>query len=173
MRLFEQEQLLGGSVFTDFLTQVGLSTDRAYIDPGHVNERLRDVCLEAKRRLNRYPDFKLKALDDSPSQEQISIAAHFESLLFSIQEELDTQGIGRDRPAFTRRERLRYLARFRKGNAEVARRYLHRADGILFRAPVPDSTRDNEQPIADDEVLYVLSRMLMKQAQQLQKHGLI
>lgn len=122
VRVFERQQFEGGTIFSDFLDAIGLSFTDEYQLPEYTsNVRLPDNAVEIKRWVN--PLFLNDDVFDFYS-ESIS-----ETFGMASQKE-------RPRPRtsmFSPQERAAFMERYKEGNAYVAREYLGRADGVLFR----------------------------------------
>ena len=122
VRVYEKQQFIGGSLFADFLDAIGLGLTEEYKLPDYVpNVRLPNTAVEIKRLINlaykneEVPDFYREIISQVYEMK-------------AIQEEPK-----RDTSMFSPRLREKFMSQFAEGNAYVAREYLHRADGVLFR----------------------------------------
>ena len=122
VRVYEKQQFIGGSLFADFLDAIGLGLTEDYKLPDYVpNVRLPNTAVEIKRLINlAYKD------EDVPDFYREIISRVYE--MKAIQE-----APKRDTSMFSPVMREKFMAQFAEGNAYVAREYLHRADGVLFR----------------------------------------
>ena len=122
VRAFERQQFYGGTIFADFLHAIGLEFTDEYQLPEYTsNVRLPDNAVEIKRQINA-----LFAEDDVFDFYSEAIAATF------------GMGLQKERPRpktsmFSPEERARFMAQYEESNAYVAREYLGREDGVLFR----------------------------------------
>ena len=123
VRPYEKHHFVGGSIFSDFLDAVGLPLTEEYALPArHANTRWPERVVEAKRYANaalsyhrrKVPNFYRNAIEEAYG---IGTAA-----------QLPSQKVG----MFSPEERRAFMQQYEAGNAKVARKYLHREDGILF-----------------------------------------
>ncbi len=124
VRVFERGQFKNGSVYEDFLSIIGLELDDSFVIKHEtVNESIEGVALMVKRYINRFGEMRLthaalqKALLALPHP-------HGKYTVFA-----------------TREVQEEYLAQFEEGNAQVAREYLGREDGVLFYDQIQDLPR--------------------------------
>lgn len=122
VRVYEKQQFIGGSLFADFLDAIGLGLTEDYKLPDYVpNVRLPNTAVEIKRLINlAYKD------EEVPDFYREIISRVYE--MKAIQE-----APKRDTSMFSPTMREKFMSQFAEGNAYVAREYLHRADGVLFR----------------------------------------
>lgn len=126
VRPYEQAQFAGGSIFTDFLDALSIPHDDSLVLPPCLsNESLTGAVLEAKRLLNATDDLKGK---------RSSILRE----LLTTQHRLQARGVLADHGTLATAERERIIAPYVDSNAWVARTFLGRADGVLFREPYGD-----------------------------------
>ena len=131
VRVYEKEQFEGKyhSVVSDFLSALGIEIDwnRCVLDKP-INVALLGNYLEIKRKINHYlylNDYICKTMD--------WLFTRFINSLYTFSEIKHTEGI------FTIDERNKFLEKYTEENAEIARKYLRRSDGILFydNEPIP------------------------------------
>ena len=171
IRIYEKQQFLKGSLFSDFLKAVGLDPEDEWKKPEHVvNTRLPENVVEIKRMINTVDSYRD---EDVPNffREIIRQSYSLES-----QNEVPEQKTGR----FSDETRRRYMRQFEEGNAYVAREYLNRATGALFVAPLselpqwePDGwemMKDMVRVLAGADVYhYKKSKELAKENKELRK----
>ncbi|MCF7762496.1 MAG: hypothetical protein K9N62_02370 [Verrucomicrobia bacterium] len=125
VRVYEKEQL-NGDIIEDFLRNVlKLTLTGECSVPGNQNISLPEVCTEILRICNDSGYFK-KTEDMRQNQElfaRIVLPRHRESRIFDL----------------TPVQRRRILEKCAQSNAAIARKYLHRDDGILFHEPVGEA----------------------------------
>jgi hypothetical protein len=117
IRIFEPEQLKDGDLLADFFSSIGFTQYGELVRPEDQNRSLDIHTIEFLRRLNAY----LPASSDGGING-------------------DRNGIGEALTAIATRECLRpstqaataFLDQFAASNAEVARRFQKRTDGVLF-----------------------------------------
>ena len=134
VRVYEKAQLASGSTVIDFLALLGGTWDASWTTPAFVNQGCSRTGLEIARAVSPWLP---------PRESEI-----FYGLL---------QGVCAHRPHdriafFTPEERADVLATYEETNAHIAREWLGRSDGKLFREP-PDSdavpVRHPEVPVAE------------------------
>ncbi|OGV32596.1 MAG: hypothetical protein A2020_07350 [Lentisphaerae bacterium GWF2_45_14] len=133
VRIYEKQQLLHGCIFADFLDIFGLPITEEYKKPADIMNpglcrdslefvRLNNCILSANSQKGRIPGNRVK-------EWQLSL--------------------GKANPFGTHRQLsanicLAIIEKYRAENEEVARKYMGRADGILFRDPLPDASEPYE-----------------------------
>ena len=153
--VYERTQLSGGDVVADFRKRAGLDklslTTPAW-DATTANRGLHRDVLEVKKILNRIsrPKFEERALVESMYRVSEALSAHNRGMSASILS------------AEARRAIVESVA---ESNKVVAREYLLRFDGVLFREALPDSAADSRDYAGLDigvavEVLLRLERDL-------------
>ena len=151
--VYEPCQLAGGSSTSDFLAKVGIDfageLDKVDL---RANPSLRDSVLEAKRRLNSYQAFSgAGELEHSPA---------FKRVLFSVQKDLEDEGLLGKRTGFPASERRRLMERYAAGNEHVARTYLGRESGVLFTEEIADDGTDVSWEFDEAEIMEVCARTI-------------
>lgn len=156
VRVYEKQQFTGDTqdLRSDFFETVGLSWDEEFVLPEKVkNPSLAGVYLETKRKLNRYPEFATKLNFVVPylyaaAEKNEGVASYSENKYFTYEQQMD------------------FLKQYEESNAKVAKEFLGREDGILFK----DEIVDNGEPLVDyseDEYFGVLSEVIIMQNQKL------
>lgn len=119
VRPFEPGQLKDGDLLSDFAEQAGLGPIERFARPDPANPAPRSAVVEFMRRMNALiPRFDGAGINAARGP------------IGDLAELVDIASPKISAPAEAAR---RFLARFEKGNAAVARRYLGRDDGALFR----------------------------------------
>lgn len=118
VRVFQREALVGGDVISDFLSVLGLAEDAEFVRPAELNKRLDADGLRFLRAFNRLvPPARGEVVD--PLRGEIG------RLLEDV-----SAGPKLEMPAAV----MRGIADlFAPANAAVARKYLGRKDGVLFK----------------------------------------
>ncbi len=125
VRVFEKDLLQEeNGLYSDFLGIFGISFSKEFVVADTYNLRLDNEYLELKRLLNYLP----------------SGEAQHRLLLDSMKELQDVPHPGHGKKQkvtfFAPGEQEKLMASFAESNSRVARKYLQRADGILFREPI-------------------------------------
>ena len=125
VRVYEKQQFVGGNLFSDFLDAISLGFSEEYVLPDYVaNVRLPNSAVEIKRMINSaYRD------EDVPDFYRDII-----SRVFGMKELQELPE--RDTSMFSTEMRAQFMAKYEEENAYVARKYLNRSDGILFRGDI-------------------------------------
>ena len=118
VRPFERSQLCGGSIVDDFMSLLGISDLSGFETIPDLTVSLPGPAVEYLRRLNPHIP---RWLVTGPNEER--------KLLLRI---LDRTATG-ERAALSEERARAIVQEFAAGNAEVARRWLGRSDGVLFR----------------------------------------
>jgi hypothetical protein len=148
--VYEPGQLVQGDAVSDFIFRAGLESKglgEPDWDPASRNTGLTRDVLAFKRLLNKIP---------KPKYEERIIAG----TLRTVSQEMECKGTTKQSLMDTV-TRLELLELYTQTNAEVARTYLGRPDGILFREPWPEST-DSPQGypgISPEAAIEILLRM--------------
>lgn len=122
VRVYEKQQFAGGSIFADFLEVLGLGFSEEYKLPEFTpNVRLPNSAVEIKRLINSAYEG-----EDIPD-----IYREIISRAFDMKHRLEIPE--RTSSMFSPLMREKFMSKYAEGNAYVAREYLHRADGVLFR----------------------------------------
>ncbi|MCR5453003.1 MAG: hypothetical protein K6F00_10275 [Lachnospiraceae bacterium] len=153
VKIYDRNLFKNNNILSDFMDIFGgeLTEEEINGDP-RVNVTLKDVCLEAKRRLN-------KGYDDFKGASNFSV-----KLLRDIQNEMAEEGKLFDRPFFEAKDRKKFMEYYEKSNAAVAREYFGKNEGEELFAPVSDKEVDPEnlKPFSEDEINDVYMRMILK-----------
>ena len=145
VRVYEKQQFVAGNLFADFLDVLGLGFSDEYLPPDFTaNVRLPNSAVEIKRMINSaYRD------EDVPDFYRDIISRVFG--MKSIQEMPE-----RDTSMFSREQRESFMKEFEEGNTYVAREYLGRSDGVLFRQ---DASALKQWQMDDHEILMDMIRI--------------
>ena len=124
VRVYEKQQYEGNgnTLISDFLNVMGLELDEKYISPDRVvNTSLYGKSLELKRILNGIDSFRTRR-------------KHWlVSYLKIVQEEDEEKNGAPATKFFTYEKRMDFLAKYKEGNEAIAREFLNREDGVLFK----------------------------------------
>ncbi|HEX3870733.1 MAG TPA: hypothetical protein VHV77_09870 [Pirellulales bacterium] len=133
VRIFERTSMVDGDLFFDFFSLIGFPAIDQIERPPDKNMRLDALTGEFLRRFNAHVPLYT---DTGVNPLRGAIAPALEAL---------STGPSLRPPAAAARE---FLAGFAASNADVARTYLERQDGVLF-AEMPPDDEAPEQPILD------------------------
>ena len=156
VRVYEKQQFIGDTkdLRSDFFETVGLSWDEEFVLPEKVkNPSLVGVYLETKRKLNQYPEFATKLNFVVP-------------YLYAVAEKNEGVASYSENKYFTYEQQIDFLKQYEESNAKVAKEFLGREDGILFK----DEIVDNKEPAvtySEEEFFAVLSEVIVMQNQKL------
>jgi hypothetical protein len=145
IRIFEPQQLKDGDLLSDFFTTVGFPHQDQLFRPENQNQSFDVYTVEFLRRFNAHlPAYAEAGLSRGRSDIDEALAAITTHECLRPSAEAATE----------------FLDRFAASNAEVARRFLNRADGRLFAsAPIEDQparlpTLDVDKAIAISVALW-------------------
>jgi len=143
VRPFERAQLAGGDVVRDFLDVLGLKGD--FVFSRERNKRASRECIQF---LTHMYEFLPRMQGDQPHPYHRGIGEAVKSV---------TSG-----EPFTCRNLQLLESNFDPGNAEVARKYLGREDGVLFRNPPRVDARE-APPLTVEQAVEIAARLWVKQ----------
>lgn len=147
-RVFERERFADGNLYADFFNAVGLSLTPDFKIPTKLeNISLKGNILEAKRYLNRTPEF---------SQHGYRLLPY----LVEAQKNMEESGTLRIRNDFPKEERLKLLKKYEKSNALIAKNMLNSKDGVLFKDPVADD-REPASEYTTEEILDACAQVML------------
>ncbi len=156
VRVYEKQQFEGknNSLISDFLSVLGLEYDSKWNMDIVANTGVYGSFLEVKRILNkieyfRKPNWTVKYLR-------------------TIQEETDGGDKLSECRYFTYEGQMDFLSKFEASNQAVAREYLNRCDGILFRDEIPERSSP-KQEYSKDELVYICGKMLELEAKDMNR----
>lgn len=151
VRVYEKQQYYGGDILSDFLHILGIEMTEEFKLSNHVvNGSLEGSCLEVKRLLNSVPLYKNKQNFLIP-------------LLRQVQDEM-VGDAGYDKGKyFSREDQLAFLKQFEEGNAAVAREYMGREDGVLFRDEIQTAEEETATRYSTKELVLILGEVVAKQ----------
>ena len=145
VRVYEKRRFVGGNIFADFLDAVGLAlTDEYRLPQRHANTRWPEHVVEVKRMVNRANSYHRRRV---PNFYRNAIE---EAYGIGTAKEFPVQEYG----MFSSEERAAFMAQYEEGNAYVAREYLGREDGVLFREAAGDlpQWKPDEKELLEDAV---------------------
>jgi hypothetical protein len=151
VRVYEKQQYYGGSILSDFLHIFDIELNDQFKQPEKtVNVSLDGACLEVKRLLNNSPVYKTKKNFLVP-------------LLTDIQQEQSGQVGYTTGKYFSSRDQREFMEKFREGNEKVAREFLGREDGVLFRDEMIASEDDKATKYSTKELVLLLGDVIARQ----------
>lgn len=146
VRPYERPQFVHHDLMADFMHAIGIQDQKEFVSPKKTaNASIRDVVLEAKRFLNKVYGFRKTGNNMIPLQ-------------IKVQSQLDKEGRLGHRSGFTKERRQAFYNRYKEGNDEIARLYLHK-EGPLFDDETIDDL-ETEAKFTYNELDYVYSLML-------------
>ena len=153
--VFEKGQLVNGNIIDDVLNRFGLTRHDGFEVP-ETNVRTENPALsrdvvEVKRMLNRV---------SRPKYEERFLA----EALMEVSRDMAADDQARSYPIIDTSTRRALLDRYADANRDVARRYLGRADGVLFEEPPPDEAAavDDYPGLTGEAVVEIQWRLLRK-----------
>ncbi len=152
VRVYEKQQYYGGNILSDFLNILGLEMTDEYAQADRViNASLEGSCLEVKRLLNNSSVYKSKKNFLVP-------------LLTQVQQEKEGN-TGYDKGKyFSSADQLAFMSNFEEGNRAVAKEYLNREDGVLFKDEIVAGDHDEQaSTYASKELVLILGEVIAKQ----------
>lgn len=156
--VYEKGQLGGikNDLLTDFLEKVGLKYDDEFINTDViVNSSLNGIYVEVKRMLNKYPEFKSSVGFVTSSLREIS------------NEEKDNTSYSSNR-WFSFEEQMNMLSEYAEENEKVAREFLGRKDGVLFREEIIDNKCETIK-YKKEEYVDVCAKILLKREKKIKE----
>ncbi|MCH5268843.1 MAG: hypothetical protein J1E62_10960 [Lachnospiraceae bacterium] len=148
VRPFERGQLMNEDLYTDFLDCLDLAMTEEFNCADQVkNDTVAGDYIKAKQILNARPEF---------SERKGFLLHVIQNATAHREEKADY----RRAAMFPDNDPAQYLERFREGNESVARKYLNREDGILFR----ESTKSEKElePYSTDELVLACGDMILE-----------
>lgn len=126
VRPYEFEQFKDNSIIADFMNAVQIEYDDTFVYDSIIrNVSIGGNVLEVKRYLNMVPEFA-------------AYGPKLRIYLEEVQTQLQKNGKYRDCSTFLKGERVEFMKKYYYGNRNVAKEFLHRDDGILFKSPVTE-----------------------------------
>ena len=128
VRPYERAQFPDGDLIADFMTHVlGINDLSGFVRPNdeNSNPRFSRVALEFKRLINAIEEDTARTGRFNPAL-----------IAFSGAQDAGSTEIFQDQDLLSSVERQKILDHFADRNADIARRFLNRADGVLFTEPV-------------------------------------
>jgi len=146
LRPYEEEQFKGGSIFSDFITSIGITwSEKFKLPKEHVNVSYTRDASEFKLLLNR-----IIVQKDENVEKMIDLALQAYSQKAAARGE-------QKYPLLSKEEREKLLAHYEPTNCFIAKELLNRKDGKLFYAldnasklsPYPGLTAEHIQELAN------------------------
>lgn len=145
IRLYEKQQWGGtkNNLISDFFEAVGLEFNEDFqeLERTTANISLGGVYLDYKRYMNRYPE--MRSLEGGKSNLHL--------ILTRLMYENASDFSFSKNNFLTYDETVEFLGKYREENEKVAREFLGREDGVLFRDEIPkdDGTQKTEYGVKD------------------------
>lgn len=158
VRVYEKQQFEGSNhtLISDFLHLFHLPlTEEFQITDSMRNARLQKRSLELKRILNQNPVYQDKKSFLIPLLEQIQFEKEITN--FPVKEYY-----------FSSEEQLSFLKLFEESNQQVAKEYLNRKDGILFKDTVA-YTNQRATTYSYEELIFLCGEIIAKQEEEKQE----
>ncbi|MBD5489833.1 MAG: hypothetical protein HDR13_13765 [Lachnospiraceae bacterium] len=133
VRIYEKQQLVGNDVITDFLSVLGIPSDQDDWKRGQrENFSLEGNYLEISRLINSVQNINgfRESMNGVSSWSDGEVKHDFYNVCTRL-----SDSFGGDRKEcgfFSLDERKEFLGKFASDNEQIAKKYLHREDGILF-----------------------------------------
>ena len=167
VRIYEKQQLIGNNTVTDFMSAIGIALDQDdWQRSKEKNSSLGGNYLEIKRLLNSVlsVDGFMCGGDGIQAWTKWKVMTDFVNVCRALSNSF-SQDKG-EFGLFTIDKRKEFLEKFASGNERVARKYLHREDGILFYDdrmdyPVLEMNRHSD---FESDMIRVFAAMLYAQA---------
>ncbi len=131
VRVYEKQQLVGNDITTDFLSVLGISTDRnEWKRSQNVNFSMGGNQLEIKKLINSVYDIEGLFDDSKNAWIDRDVQADFLDIFMGLAHSANKNG--GEYGFFSSDERKEFLKGYTLENERIAREYMHREDGILF-----------------------------------------
>lgn len=151
VRAYEKQQYYGGTILSDFLHIFDIELTEEFVLPKQaINVSLDGACLEAKRLLNYNKLYTTKMNFVVP-------------MLTAVQQEKMGETGYSTAKYFSNEEHEEFLKKYEEGNRKVAREYMGREDGILFRDEVVLSGDGKAATYTSKELVQILGEVIAQQ----------
>lgn len=154
VRVYEKQQYRGtdNSIISDFLEALNLELTDEYKGTDKVyNLSLSGSCLEVKRLLNNMPEYNTKFNFIVP-------------LLTEVQAEMSQNTDFSKCKYFSHDEQLKFLSQYEQCNSGIARDYLNREDGILFKDIIEEDDSEANR-YSTEELVCICGKIIALQQQ--------
>lgn len=150
VRIFEQERFIGGTLYSDFLSAVGLVfTDEYKISEEWRNPGLYGNNREIKRVLNGIPHIKEQEF--------------FQFMIRILQECSQVSKEEYACEVLSKGEIEQFLEKYEEGNRKIAREYLLGEEGKLFSEEIADLPKwEKENPYMTDDLARFMGLTMMR-----------
>ncbi len=157
VRVYEKQQYYGGNILSDFLHIFGVEMTDDFRQADHVvNASLEGPCLEVKRLLNNSPVYGNKKSFLVP-------------LLTQIQQEKVGEVGYTTAKYFSQEMHETFMGKFEEGNRKVAREYLGREDGVLFRDELVMAQDEEATRYSSKDLVLILGEVIARQQEMLEQ----
>ncbi len=151
VRVYEKQQYYGGNITSDFLNILGLELTDEYIMADKIfNVSLEGPYLEVKRLLN---------YDEKYGNKRNFLVPHLRDVQL---EQVDSVGYSKAL-YFTKQEQRDFMKQYDDGNALVAKEYMNRQDGVLFKDEVIVADDETETTYTVEELVLIMGEVISKQ----------
>ncbi len=159
VRAYEKQQYegKGNTLISDFMKVLGIELDEKFVSPDIViNTSLHGSYLEVKRILNEMEYFHKPTW----SVKYLSM----------IQQQAEGNYSISKCECFTNEQQTAFLAKYKEGNAAVAREFMNRKDGVLFRDKVEiDKQNDVVKQYSSRELVLICGKMIELKTKDMEK----
>lgn len=160
VRVYEKQQFEGVNkdLLSDFFVLTGLQHDEEFVgEDGIRNPSLGGIYLETKRKLNYHPQFATKLNFVVP-------------YLFALAERDSDVASYSTNKYFTYEQQMEVLAQFAESNGKIAREFLGREDGILFR-DVIEKVEGEQEEYTEQEYFQILAEVILLQREKMEEQA--
>lgn len=152
IRVFEKQQFIGDNhnYFTDFFEALNLKYEKKIDFQQKVrNQSLTGIYLEVKRMLNYYPEFNTR----------FNFIVKYLNKVAKERGENESYSTNK---YFTYEEQIEFLSKYDEGNKKIAKEFLLREDGILFREEITEN-ECGTKTYTTEEYVDILAAIILKQ----------
>lgn len=158
VRVYEKGQFEGKNkdLLSDFLDAIGYNYSEEFVlNNNIINPSLSGIYLEIKNMLNRnkafseYNSFIIRYLFEVKKEKE-KISSYFDNTILGYEETIEI------------------ISKYKEENQKVAREFLGREDGILFREKITDDGDNENKNYERNEYIDVLAKIILKQQQEIE-----
>lgn len=163
VRVYEKQQMVGNDIIADFLSVLGISLNQEeWKKSAKMNPSLEGNYLEIKRLVNTLQ--KIEGLSGDKNNMWRDIQAYFYDVCVGLSHSYHSK---KEYGFFTKVQREAFLGKFVAENAQIAQKYLHRENGILFyddREDYPTYTMKRDDGFEADMIrMFAMAIYMQKQ----------
>lgn len=168
VRIYEKKQLVGNDIIMDFLSVLGIPLDRDnWKRSQRENLSLGGNYLEISRLINSIQDIDIfgENMDGSLRGVEGEVKHDFYNVCMRLSDVFS--GDRGEHGFFSTNDRKEFLGRFASDNEQVAKKYLHRENGILFYDDRMDYSlfEINQSSSFEADMIRVFTAVIYAQAQ--------